>query len=601
LTPQRPLLTGYAALILLLAGVWLTPLFVHGDLWLLDQQLRWLRTWRITPPAQEVALVGIDATTVQQFPEPLAMWHRHFADLLHALGALRPAAVGLDVVLPERSYDQLVPGYDRELIRAVAEAKRRYPLVVGLSVDSARHPRPLLPAIEAIVGTENAGLILWPVDADHHLRRFDERMAADGGPVPTLAGQVARALGRQPGHGIIDYSIGPPLDYVALHTVLAAWRAGRIDTVGAALAGKVILVGPLFEFEDRKVQPVNLARWEPGRPDAPGLLLHAQALRSILGPGLIRESPAIVPLALALAVALAWFVPFKPARTIALLAGGTALLLGLGVALLDRRVQVGLALPLFALMASTGGRAAYQGALTLVERRRMRTALAGYVSPQVTADVLAGKLEGGFEGRRYHVCVMFVDMRNFTPRSERTAPEDMIRLINDCFEEMVEAVHAAGGTVMQFMGDGMMALFGAPNALENASRAALLATRQIFVRMAPLNRALSARGVEPVRIGVGLNAGDAIVGHVGARARFGYSVVGDVVNVAARLEGLTKEVGFSVVCSEKVAAEAGHAFALVPIGEKPIKGHSPVMVFGWRPDADGKDAQGKDECTDRHV
>jgi class 3 adenylate cyclase len=581
---HRPMWLGYTILTALLGGMWLTVALAKTDLWLLDRELGWLRAWRITPVTREVVLVGIDAQTLQAFPEPLAMWHRHFAELLGAFGALRVAAVGLDVVLPDRSYDSLAPGSDRELIRAVAEARVSYPLVLGLSVDGTRRPRPLLPAIEAIAGPGGAGLVLWPVDADHHVRRFDERLAADGGPVPTLVGQLARLLGRQPGHGIIDYSVGVPLDYVPLHTLLAAWRSGSIATFRQSFAGRVVLVGPLFEFEDRKLQPMNLAQWEPEQSDAPGLLLHAQALRSILGPGLIHEAPAAASLALALACALVWFVPFKPLRALAIPIAGTAALLALALVLLDHRLHLALALPIFALAAGSGGRAAHQAMLTLGERRRLRAALAGYVSPQVSAEVLAGKLEGGFEGRRYRVCIMFVDMRDFTPRSERTAPEEMIKLINACFEEMVAAVHGAEGTVMQFMGDGMLALFGAPNKLGNPSHAALLATRELFVRMDVLNRELSARDIEPVRIGVGLNAGDGIVGHVGARARYGYSAVGDVVNVASRLEGLTKETGFPVVCSGSVAADCATAFDLVPLGEKAIKGHSPVVVFGWMPD-----------------
>jgi len=580
---RRPLLVGYVILAMMLSLLWIAQSLHRVDLWLLDHELRWLREWRVTPPTQEVALIGIDEATVRQYPEPLAMWHPHLADLLRALAALQPAAVGLDFVLPERSYDSLAPGADRELIRAILEAKSHYPLVLGVTVDSNRHARPLLPAIEAALGADRTGLILWPLDADNRVRRFDERLAEDGTTVPTLSGQLARTLGRDPGRGIVDYSVGPPLEYIPMHTLLDSWHAGDVGAFATTLSGKVVLVGPLFDFEDRGVQPVNLASWEPGRHEQPSVLLHAQALRSILGPGLIREAPPPLSLALAAIMALSWFVSFQPVRGAVLVAGSAVLLLVLGLVFLDHGVHVELALPLFAVAAATGSRAAYHGALTLAERRRLRAAVAGYVSPQVSADLLAGKLDGGFEGRQYYVCVMFVDMRNFTPRVERSRPEQVIRLINECFEEMVAAVHGAGGTVMQFMGDGMMALFGAPNALTDPSGAALAATREIFVRMEQINLSLIKRGVEPVRFGVGLNAGDVLVGHVGARSRFGYGVVGDCVNVAARLEGLAKELGYPMVCGESVAKDARAEFGLTPIGQRAIKGHSPVMVYGWRP------------------
>jgi class 3 adenylate cyclase len=581
--PTRQALAGYAILALALLLLGLSGLTHRFDLWLTDHELRWLRAWRVVEPAQEVALIGIDDATVQSVPEPIALWHRHLGELLAAVASLQPKAIGLDVVLPERSYDRIAPGYDRELVRGLARALSVCPVVVGVTVDAVRRPRRLLPEIGALVAPDGAGLILWPLDADHAVRRFDERLAQNGSAVPTFAGQIARRLGRDPGHGILDYSVGAPLDYVPMHAVLAALRSGAMDTLRPAFAGKIVLVGPLFEFEDRKPQPLNLARWESGQADAPGLLLHAQALRSVLGPGLIRELPAGWSFALALAVALIWFVPAAPWRALGLLGALPLVLLAAAVLLMDRGWHLAIALPLVAVPVAVLGRAGVQTVASFAERRRLRAALGGYVSPQVAQGVIDGRIAGGFEGRRYRLCVMFVDMRNYTPRSERTAPEDIIRLTNACFEEMVAAVHEQGGTVLQFMGDGMMAIFGAPNALDNPGRAALQATRAIFERIERLNATLTQRGVEPVRLGVGLNLGDAVVGHVGARSRYGYSAVGDVVNVASRIEGLSKEVGYPVVCSREVAEAAGPGYALVPLGDRAIKGHSPVSVYGWEP------------------
>ncbi len=580
------LLTGYLVLAAGLLVVQMTGALQHADLWLLDQQMRWLRAWRVTEPAQEVVLIGIDEATVRSIPEPIALWHHDIAELLDAIAALGPRAVGLDLVLPERSYDVIAPGSDRALLRGLVTARSVSPLVLGITVDAARRPRPLLPEIEALLGPEGTGLVLWPLDTDHAVRRFDERLAEDSTAVPTLAGQIARHLGREPGHGIIDYSVGWAFGYVPMHAVLAAWRSGDIEQLRPAIAGKVVLLGPLFEFEDRKVQPLNLAGWERSRADAPGLLLHAQALRSILGAGLIRELSSPWSAAVALALALIWFVPMTVGRAVVLVVAATAMLLSACVLLMRCRWYLGPALPLFAIASAVACRSIYQAALTFAERRRLRSALGGYVSPQVAQSVIDGKLAGGFEGRRYRLCVAFVDMRNFTPRSERTAPEEMIRLINSCFEEMVAAVHGQGGTVLQFMGDGMMALFGAPNPLGNPALAALEAVREIFRRIEQLNTALVERGVEPIRLGVGLNLGDAVVGHVGARTRYGYSAVGDVVNVASRIEGLSKEVGFPVVCSRSVAETAGPGYALVPLGDRPIKGHSAVSIYGWEPTQD---------------
>jgi len=579
---QPRLFACYGALAAVMLVLGITSALTRFDLWLLDRELMWLRHWRVVPPVRDVVLVGIDDETVRSLPEPIALWHRHFAQLLRALAALEPAAVGLDVVLPERSYDSVAPGYDRELTRGLVSGRNAYPLVLGITVDSAGHPRPLLPVFEAAVGADSTGFVLWPVDQDGVVRRFDERLADAGATVPAFVGRLARSLGREPGHGIIDYSVGAPLGYVPMHTVLSAWQAGRVDQLKSSIAGRVVLVGPLFPFDDRIAQPINLAGWEKQRTDAPGLVLHAQALRSILGPGLIRQLSASWTVLLALTLLTIWFVRLNAWRTFALVVLLPAGLIGIALLLLDSGIHLRIGLALLAIVTAVTARAGYQAILSLRQRRRLRAALSGYVSPHVAEEVLAGRLSAGFEGQRYRLCVMFIDMRNFTPRSERMAPEEVIRLVNRCFEEIVGAVHQFGGTVVQFMGDGVEAFFGAPNRLENPARPAFECGKEVLRRMKPLNSELQREGIEPIQLGIGLNLGDAVVGHVGTRSRHGYQPIGDMVNVASRLEGLTKEVGYPLVCSREVALAVGEESGLVPLGDRAIKGHSPVSVYGWR-------------------
>ncbi len=154
------------------------------------------------------------------------------------------------------------------------------------------------------------------------------------------------------------------------------------------------------------------------------------------------------------------------------------------VLLLNSGVYLQIGLPMLAVVTTIIARGGYQAVLSLQQRRRLRAALSGYVSSHVAEEVLAGRLSAGFEGQRYRLCVMFVDMRNFTPRSEHMAPEEVIRLVNRCFEELVGAVHQFGGTVVQFMGDGIEAFFGAPNRLDNPARPALEAAKEMLRRMA---------------------------------------------------------------------------------------------------------------------
>ena len=578
---------GFLLLVLAVAALAASGWVSRLDLALLDTEFRLLRKLRQVDSPQKVTLVGIDDATTTAFAEPMALWHPHYRAMLEALAVLKPKAVGLDIVLPARSYDAVAPGYDLELVRGLIAGSRAYPLVLGVTADDEGNPREILPAFLAAAGEGAAGFILWPLDADSVVRRFDERLRRDGGVVPTLVGQIARRLGRDPGRGLIDFSVGAPLSYVPMHELVGAYRDGNVDTLRAQFQDSIVLVGSVLRLEDRKLQPILLAGWEEDHKDAPGLLLHAQALRSIFAAGLIHPAPPGLPIGLALAVTLLWFIPATPLRAGLLLLLPSVALLGASLLLTGRGLFLGVMPALIAVWLTVSARSLVETADRVRQRRQLRAALAGYFSPQIMDEVLEGRLSPALEGRRYALAVMFADIRDFTPRSEALAPEALVQILNRYFEEAVACVHAHGGTVDKFLGDGMMAFFGAPNVLPEPTRAALAAAKDLFSRVAALNSQLEVEGQPPIEIGIGLNAGSAVVGHVGARSRHEYTAIGDTVNVAARMEGLTKETGYPLVCSAAVATSAGDGAGLVALGERPVRGHSPMAVYGWRPDNAG--------------
>jgi class 3 adenylate cyclase len=217
----------------------------------------------------------------------------------------------------------------------------------------------------------------------------------------------------------------------------------------------------------------------------------------------------------------------------------------------------------------------------LLERRRLRQSFAGYVSPAVMDEILSGRLSPATGGQQRYVCVMFSDIRNYTTRSEGMQPAELLAFLNDYFDKVVAIIHREGGTVVRFMGDGIMAVFGAPQAIENPCAAAFDAARAMLENLAAVNRQLASQELAPIDIGIGLHAGEAIVGHVGARLRHEYGAIGDVTNVAARLESATKEVGYRLVVSEEVASRLGNRPGLARLGPLNLRGHTPVHAHGF--------------------
>lgn len=552
-----------------------------ADLRLLDLQFRLLREQGPRPVDVDVAIVGIDAGTFRAFPEPLALWHRHLARFLEAMVAAQPLALGLDIVLPERSYDAVVPGYDGALLRGLLEARRNYPVVLAQTVDPSGTARVIHRPFLAAAGEGGTGYALLATDGDGVVRRFDERLGEGGERVTTLAGQLARRLGVTPATGLIDYSRGGTFTYVPLQQVLDWAGAGDRVALENAFRGRPVLLGVVLPYEDRQRLPVQLASWEDAGAGVPGVLLHAQVLRGLLNDaGLIRQVPVAAVNAMSAAAALLWLLGSGAAVhavTGGLLAAG---LLLLSTLLLAQGLHLPVIAPLTVGLLALGGRAAWEAALKLRERRRLRGVFSGYVSPGVMQQIVDGKLRAELGGERRFVCVLFSDIRGYTARSEGMSPEEIVGLLNRYFEDVVGLIHAHGGTVTSFMGDGIMAVFGAPNELDNPCESAFAAGRDMLAQVARFNAQADA-GAQPLEIGIGLHAGHAVVGHVGSSTRHDYTAIGDVTNVASRLEGATKEAGYRLVCSSEVASRIAEAGLLAPLGPVSIKGHTPVEAHGY--------------------
>jgi len=210
----------------------------------------------------------------------------------------------------------------------------------------------------------------------------------------------------------------------------------------------------------------------------------------------------------------------------------------------------------------------------LAERDKVRDLLGKVVSPEIAAQLLQSDLQLGGEERE--VTVLFSDLRDFTTLSEKLPPTEVLALLNRYLDRMSAVVEKHGGVVDKYIGDAIMALFGAPVAAADSAARALAAARAMGDALDDLNRELAAEGKAPLAFGIGINTARVVAGNMGSKTRLNYTVIGDGVNLAARLEALTKSPGYetAVIVSEATARAAGEVDTLRPLGGVTVKGKS---------------------------
>ncbi|MGH8765341.1 MAG: CHASE2 domain-containing protein [Burkholderiales bacterium] len=549
---------------------------------LLDGSFVALRKMAPRPVAKDVAVIGIDVEALRTFSEPRDFWHANYGRMLTVLAELKPSVVGLDIVFPERSYQHLIAGLDQALLQGLLSTRGKVPVVLARTVDDFNNFREIFAPYVAIAGAESVGSVVVCKDDDEVIRRFDEFLCDETRKeaIPSLAGVMAKRLGTERSwRGAIDYRIGDAIQYVPFRQVVAPTDAEK-EKVRAALAGRPVLVGFVLPFEDRKTVPVDLAGWEPGNYSVPGVLVHAQVLRSMLNGGLLQ--PATAWLIYALCVLGAAFVLLPSGKGTA--AGFAAYVAGLGAAMLyfvNHGGVLDAAAPLLAGTAAVTLRFVDDAIAQARERATLRNAFGGYVSPQIMSEILAGRITPELGGKRERVCILFSDVRNFTTRSEFMSPEALIDMLNRYFTEMTHCVHVHGGTVDKFIGDGMMCFFGAPQPLANSCDSAVAAGREMLERLDALNKQFAVEKLEPLAIGIGLHFGEVVLGHVGSGDRHEYTAIGDAVNTASRVEGLTKGVGYTLVVSRDVWDELPNKQEFEELGDHKVKGRSAVALYGY--------------------
>lgn len=359
---------AFAVAAVALAGLafTLTTLCERLDNHLLDLQWATVSRFDQVPAPADIVIVGIDDRTAATIAAPPGLWHESIGMALVRIASARPRAIGIDLPLPERSYDAMRPGLDRALLVGLAAARENGPLVASLSIDPrTRGVRPINPPFLAVLGEERLGISLLARDIDGVTRRFSLAVPTEDGAFPTLAGRMCRALSRSCSDGLINYALGPPYGYVPLQKVLATHDVAILQGL---FKDRIVLLGEIQSFANRIAVPVNLAGWESGGRESPAIVVHAQSLRTALARAPREASrPASVVL-MAVAALLILMRDWRLTLVAAVLAA--ALIYLLTVVALRNGVFIPAAGALVTLAFACGGRLLVSGSRRFELRRR---------------------------------------------------------------------------------------------------------------------------------------------------------------------------------------------------------------------------------------
>ena len=497
-------------------------------------------------PAPDVVVVGIDARTnsvVAQFPFPRT-FHARVIDRLRRAGA---KVIVYDVEFTAPSGDDAA---DNALIRAVDRAPRIALSTTEIGDGGATNifgGDEVLREIGARAGSGNV-----PNDPGGVLRRFAyDDLGLLGLPVVAAELAQGRPVARDrfadDGTAWIDFP-GPPrtVRTVSFGDVLE----GRVPA--ATLRDKVVVVGATAPVL-KDVFPTSTASEDL----MAGPEVQAAAIQTVLDDFPLRGAPGwidgllIVALGLAGALATARLSPLRGAIS-GLVA--TGLFLVAAQLLFEAGLIVSVLYPLAALVLGVVGALGVSVAVGAFERERVREMFARFVPEAVVDDVLAGADDDlRLGGQRRVVTVLFSDIRGFTSYAEERTPEEVIEFLNRYLTIMSDVILDHGGTLIAYMGDGIMATFGAPTEqADHADRALAAAQVMAGPALEEVNAWLRERGGADFKIGVGLNSGPVMAGNVGSERRMEYATVGDTTNTASRLESMTKGSEHTIFLADSV-------------------------------------------------
>jgi adenylate cyclase len=346
-----------------------------------------------------------------------------------------------------------------------------------------------------------------------------------------------------------------------------------------AFRDRIVLIGPT-------ATGIGDTRPTPFDPVFPGVEVHANFIDNLLAGSFVRSGPSenlvdmlfLVLFSLPVGVAVSVLRPLRSALLLPVVAG--LFLLFVQHAFSAHGLLYAVFLPLATLFATYSMVVSYSFFFEEREKKLVRGAFQQYMAPEVISQVLDRPELLRLGGDEKQLTAMFSDIRGFTALSEGLTPSGLVELLNEYFSEMTEVIFKNQGTLDKYIGDAMMAFWGAPLDVPDHAARACRAAIEMTSGLARLQERWSQQGRPRIDIGIGLNTGPMLVGNMGSERRFNYTIMGDSVNLASRLEGVNKTFGTRVIISESTAAEAHSVVTVRELDMIRVKGKTkPVTIY----------------------
>src|SRR5215469_323456 len=594
--------------------------------------LRWRVFGSMHKPEQSPTIVvALDEETYRTPPfagTPAITWTSEIGQVLTAVLAGGAKVVGFDIVFPtsieqseiafgDGTLGARLRGFDRDFLRALALGARDGKVVLG---EAQHRDFPIMPSPGqriAVGQSTNIRSLNVFNDPDDVVRRIPLRVVVDGAPQPSMAVELAaRALGTPatmisgsripsqiPNTMVLNFDGGAdPIPTYSLADLRACIEKGDSEFFRRNFADKVVLIATVLDVEDRQVTSKRFAT-SPENPrsarcalpapppstafardSTPGVYTHATAINNLIrGDALVELGPigrGAIAFAFASVIAAATLMLPLLAAVPAYLAAAVLWTFGAVLAFTYSPLALPLIEPLLAGMVSLGATTGFRFLVADKDRRFLRKSFALYLAPSVIEKMVTANKPPVLGGEMRNVTIFFSDLAGFSSISEALAPPDLVHFMNEYLSAMSDIIQEHGGFVDKYIGDAIVAVFGAPLDDPNHAQGAINAALRCRDRLHKLNTEPAEWQRFTLRQRIGINSGDALVGNIGSRQRFNYTVMGDTVNVASRLEGANKYFGTTIMAAKSTFERAATGFTWRELDSIRVHGRDePVSIY----------------------